>query len=279
MTEGKRSEWPRKSKGTLETHRFNTGTWTPDPHLLLGEFEVETPVRDTNAYFMTDNNTVVTVQVGTTAALRCQVFDVAEHETVSWIRRRDHHIITVGANTYSNDERFQVTFSEKTQDWTLHVRYAQTHDAGIYECQLSAHPPMGVFTTLNVIEAVAEIGGGPERYVQIGSSVQLTCTLKHFTEPPTYVFWFHAEHMVNYDSNNRITVVNSVGESELRISQVTKADSGNYTCQPANARPASVSLHIITGETPAAMQRASATEVQYRLSMALISSLVALIAL
>ena len=40
-------------------------------------------MRDTNAYFMTDNNTVITVQVGTTAALRCQVFDVAEHETVS----------------------------------------------------------------------------------------------------------------------------------------------------------------------------------------------------
>ena len=49
----------------------------------MGEYEVEPPVRDTNAYFMTDNNTVVTVQVGTTAALRCQVFDVAEHETVS----------------------------------------------------------------------------------------------------------------------------------------------------------------------------------------------------
>lgn len=165
------------------------------------------------------------------------------------------------------------------QDWTLHVRYAQTHDAGVYECQLSAHPPIAVFTTLNVIEAVAEIGGGSERYVQIGSSVQLTCTLKYFTEPPTYVFWYHAEHMVNYDSNNRITVANGISESELRISQVTKADSGNYTCQPANARPASVSLHIITGETPAAMQRASATEVQYRLSITLISSLLALVAL
>lgn len=42
--------------------------------------------------------------------------------------------------------------------------------------------------------------------------------------------------------------MNRLGESELRISQVTKADSGNYTCQPANTRPASISLHIITGE-------------------------------
>ncbi|XP_037802864.1 titin-like [Penaeus monodon] len=138
---------------------------------------------------------------------------------------------------------------------------------------------MGVFTTLNVIEAIAEIIGGPERYVQKGSAVRLTCALRQFTEPPTYVFWFHGEHMVNYDSNNRITVLSTTGESELRISDVDKTDSGNYTCQPANARAASVSLHVITGETPAAMQRASATEVQDRLSLALVSALVALIAL
>ncbi|XP_068235251.1 zwei Ig domain protein zig-8-like [Palaemon carinicauda] len=273
-------DWPKVIRGSLDTHKFNSaGTWTPDPNLLLGEYEEEVPTRETKAYFMTENNTVITVQVGTTAALRCQVYDVAEHETVSWIRHRDHHLITVGPNTYSNDERFQVTFSEKMQDWTLHVRYAQPRDAGVYECQLSAHPPIGVFTTLNVIEAIAEIEGGPERYVQTGSSVHLRCTLKHFTEPPTYVFWYHAEHMVNYDANARITVVPRSGESELQISRVTKADSGNYTCQPANARPASISLHVITGETPAAMQRASATEVQYRFSLALISTMVALIAL
>ncbi|XP_042203798.1 T-lymphocyte activation antigen CD86-like [Homarus americanus] len=226
---------------------------------------------------MTGNNTVINVQLGTTAALRCQVFDVAEHETVSWIRRKDHHLITVGDKIYSNDERFQVTHSDHTQDWTLHLHYAQLHDAGVYECQLSAHPPIGVFTSLNIIAAVAEIVGGSEIYVQSGSSVQLTCTLKHFTEPPTYIFWYHAHHMVNYDDNARITVVNGPEQSALRISQVTKGDSGNYTCMPSNARPASVSLHIITGETPAAMQKASANEVQCHLIMALLSSLVALI--
>lgn len=56
-------------------------------------------------------------------------------------------------------------------------------------------------------EAVAEIGGGPERYVQIGSSVHLKCIIKDYTEPPTYVFWYHAEHMVNYDSNKRVSMI------------------------------------------------------------------------
>lgn len=30
---------------------------------------------------------------------------------VSWIRRRDHHLITLGSQTYSNDDRFYVSHS------------------------------------------------------------------------------------------------------------------------------------------------------------------------
>ena len=55
---------------------------TPNPKDLLGLYEEEIPERNTKAFFMTENNTAVTVQVGSTAALRCQVFQVVEHETV-----------------------------------------------------------------------------------------------------------------------------------------------------------------------------------------------------
>lgn len=58
------------------------GLWTPDPRILVGPYEEEAPRRLTNARFLTANNTITTVQVGTTAALRCQINDVAEHETV-----------------------------------------------------------------------------------------------------------------------------------------------------------------------------------------------------
>ena len=37
----------------------------------------------TRAKFITPNNTIVTVQVGNPAALRCRVAEVAETETVS----------------------------------------------------------------------------------------------------------------------------------------------------------------------------------------------------
>lgn len=63
------------------------GLWTPDPRILVGPYEEEAPRRLTNARFLTANNTVTTVQVGTTAALRCQINDVAEHETVRQLFR------------------------------------------------------------------------------------------------------------------------------------------------------------------------------------------------
>ncbi|KAF2356874.1 hypothetical protein FHG87_012375, partial [Trinorchestia longiramus] len=72
------SEYPKTS--SFSPHQGSP--WSPDPDELLGPYEDEAPPRDTEAYFLTPNNTGVTVQVGSTAALRCQVFNVGEHETV-----------------------------------------------------------------------------------------------------------------------------------------------------------------------------------------------------
>jgi hypothetical protein len=57
---------------------------------------------------------------------------------ISWVRRRDWHILTSGMFTYTNDERFQVLHSEGSDDWTLQIKYVQKRDNGTYECQVSA---------------------------------------------------------------------------------------------------------------------------------------------
>ncbi|KAF4525985.1 hypothetical protein B566_EDAN000777 [Ephemera danica] len=54
---------------------------------------------------------------------------------VSWVRRRDWHILTSGVFTYTNDERFQVAHTEGSDDWTLQIKYVQKRDNGTYECQ------------------------------------------------------------------------------------------------------------------------------------------------
>lgn len=55
---------------------------------------------------------------------------------MSWIRHRDIHILTVGAYTYTSDQRFQATHHKETEDWILQIKWVQKRDAGKYECQV-----------------------------------------------------------------------------------------------------------------------------------------------
>ncbi|XP_050692552.1 zwei Ig domain protein zig-8-like isoform X2 [Eriocheir sinensis] len=216
-----------------------------DPSLLVGPWEEQPTVRVTNAVFKGVNGSVVGAQAGTIAKLPCVIQNRADHETVSWIRLRDHHLITVGRQTYSKDARFSVNYDRHRNEWTLHLRYAQARDAGEYVCQLSTHPPMVFISTLTITQASAEIAGGPERYVQEGSSVVLNCSLRQHTQPPEYVFWYHNRTMINFDTNRQVSVRKTMDGSILTLAAVGRTDSGNYTCHPAHARHASITLHII----------------------------------
>lgn len=52
------------------------------------------------------------------------------NKTVSWIRRRDIHILTVGSYTYTSDQRFQATHHKENDEWTLQIKWAQKRDGG-----------------------------------------------------------------------------------------------------------------------------------------------------
>ncbi|KAL7631230.1 UNVERIFIED_CONTAM: hypothetical protein RMT77_018469 [Armadillidium vulgare] len=121
-----------------------------DPSLLLGPWEETPDVRDTQANFQGVNGSHVIAQGGTTANISCVVLNRGDHETVSWIRLRDHHLITVGRQTYSRDERFSVSYNRHSNEWILHLRYVMPRDAGRYVCQLSTHPPMVFVKTLSI---------------------------------------------------------------------------------------------------------------------------------
>ncbi|KAJ9579453.1 hypothetical protein L9F63_024440, partial [Diploptera punctata] len=72
-------------------------------------------------------------------------------DSVSWIRHRDIHILTVGGYTYTSDQRFQANHHRDNEEWTLQIKWAQKRDAGIYECQISTQPVRSYFVNLNIV--------------------------------------------------------------------------------------------------------------------------------
>ncbi|KAI4487572.1 hypothetical protein M0804_005721 [Polistes exclamans] len=73
---------------------------------------------------------------------------------VSWMRKRDMHILSAGILMYTSDLRFQVIHPDKSENWTLQIKSPQERDSGVYECQVSTEPKMSLNYTLNVIEKV-----------------------------------------------------------------------------------------------------------------------------
>lgn len=55
---------------------------------------------------------------------------------VSWMRKRDLHILTSNNFLYTGDQRFSVIQPQDTDEWNLKIEYAQPKDAGTYECQV-----------------------------------------------------------------------------------------------------------------------------------------------
>lgn len=106
-------------------------------------------------------------------------------------------------------------------------------------------------TCVKFAEAEAVIPGGPDIYLRAGSVLKLRCDLMKSTEAPEFVFWYRGDRMVNYDSkaSKHKIIVDMVDAktSLLTIPTITKQDSGNFTCVPANAKPASVMVHVLDG--------------------------------
>ncbi|XP_046441955.1 uncharacterized protein LOC124192604 [Daphnia pulex] len=239
----------------------------------------------------------VVVSVGSTAYLACRVRQLGDRK-VSWIRKRDLHILTFGQVTYTNDARFSVIKSATGDLWTLRIRSVQLRDAGLYECQVSSEPKISKAVRLKVVVSQAYIHGSPEMYIRSGSDISLSCVAKDMPEPPTHFTWYKGlqifstggndghqlfqghgqqqqQQQQQHQNNNKqqtsffgkssimtslsgrkVTIETSQQglENLLLIRNAVAGDSGNYTCIPAGAEPASIVVHVLNGEHPAAMQ-------------------------
>ncbi|XP_061500283.1 nuclear pore complex protein DDB_G0274915 isoform X1 [Anopheles gambiae] len=205
-------------------------------------------------YFDVAASKNVTALLGKTAYLNCRVKNLGNKTMllqVSWVRHRDIHLLTVGRYTYTSDQRFRAIHHPHTEDWSLQIKYPQHRDSGIYECQISTTPHMSHFVHLNVIEPSTEIIGAPDLYIESGSTINLTCVVKDSPEPPAYIFWNHNNAIISYDSpRGGVSVITEKGDtttSFLLIQNARPSDSGQYTCNPSNAKSKSVTVHVLNG--------------------------------
>ncbi|KAG1674867.1 Zwei Ig domain protein zig-8 [Nymphon striatum] len=185
-------------------------------------------------------------------------FDETE-DHVSWIRTRDFHVLTVGLYRYTTDKRFSAIHSEDSNEWTLKISYTNLTDIGTYECQVNSDPKLSYFVSLNVVVPKTKITSAPDLYVRSGSSIRLECIISQSPDPPVFVFWYHDERMINYDvKRSRIKTAHKLNKntarSVLTIDDAGPSDSGNYTCYPSNSKKAHITVHVLNGEKPAAMQ-------------------------
>ncbi|CRK92287.1 CLUMA_CG005851, isoform A [Clunio marinus] len=211
-------------------------------------------------YFDISASKNVTALVGNTAYLNCRVRNLG-NKTVTWIRHRDLHLLTVGKETYTQDQRFQSVHNPHNGDWSLKVLYPQQRDSGVYECQIGTSPPVGYSIVLSVVEPITTIIGGPDMYIDQGSTINLTCIVKHLPEPPPGIYWTHNGEEINYDSpRGGVSVITEKGDittSYLLIQRARSSDSGKYVCLPSNANSQNINVHVLNGEHPAAIQRAA----------------------
>ncbi|TGZ51092.1 Kin of IRRE-like protein 3 [Temnothorax longispinosus] len=190
-------------------------------------------------YFFKDTPQKLTVAIGQAAVLLCRVKNLG-NRTVSWIRKRDLHILTSMSVTYTGDARFTVVGNPETDDWNLRIDYVQPRDAGIYECQVNTEPKIYRAVALKVLgEFPCDFARGEAGGVSLET-----------------------------EKGKRGTT------SKLLITRAQLNDSGNYTCASSKVTPASVMVHVLNGEHPAAMQHGGTGDVNRRLVLLVLIFLV-----
>lgn len=163
--------------------------------------------------------------------------------------------------TYTNDQRFLARHNDNSDEWLLQIISVQSRDAGIYECQVSTEPKISQAYQLTIVSkyskktlatkdilfelhwlsfdigSKAQILANRELFIQSGSDINLTCIAPQAPGPYTQILWFKDTELINDSTRGGIRVVSEqqMKTSDLVISRVLHADSGNYTCAADNS--------------------------------------------
>ncbi|XP_050440584.1 hemicentin-1-like [Adelges cooleyi] len=209
--------------------------------------------------------TNVTARLGESAFLHCTVRNL-QQRPVSWVRRRDWHILSSNVFMYTNDDRFHVLHADNADNWDLQIKYVQKRDAGSYECQVALGTGIAShYFNLEVIVPTARILGREEYHVGKGSTINLICVIKNGSLLTSNVVWIHNGRPIDNSSNNKndyrevkteILQPDNTVQSRLFIRGASPSALGNYTCSAPNTESDTVNVYVSEeGDNIAAIQR------------------------
>lgn len=194
---------------------------------------------------------------GQTALLTCVVRNVG-NKTVSWLRHRHPIPQVLAHNNVSNvrDERITALHVDGSEEFVLRIRHTRLLDTSLYECQVGGAgdaPTIFRIIRLEVVEPQTEILGGPDVYVDRGSTLNVTCVVYAESKAPDYIFWSHQDKIILFEgsetSERSYLLQDRHGRflSRLIVPRMEHGQAGQYTCQPASAPSATVTVHVLNG--------------------------------
>ncbi|KAK3856432.1 hypothetical protein Pcinc_037252 [Petrolisthes cinctipes] len=186
----------------------------------------------------------VTVQVGRTAKLTCQVENLGHYKVlvlvqVAWGYKGTGAVLTVDLQVITNNHHITIQ-REQRSTWVLSINHITMKDQGWYWCQVNTSPPRSITGYLAVVEPPVLEGGDEDVTVSSGDSTNLTCHA-HGNPTPSITWVREDAHSIRLSST--LLVKEVVGET-LALQQVNQDTAGSYLCVASNGHPPSVSKRV-----------------------------------
>ncbi|TRY62580.1 hypothetical protein TCAL_00473 [Tigriopus californicus] len=181
----------------------------------------------------------------------------ATAKLVTWLRHFNPIPQLLALNNLTNikDQRIKAFHTPGTEEFVLRIRHTEINDTGRYECQVAGKVTVSLFRMINldVVEPRTEIIGGPDIYVDRGSTLNVTCAVSAGAQEPGFIFWSKQDKIVQFDggetSKRQHLLKDSRGRSfsRLIIRKIDLDHAGRYTCQPESSPSQSVYVHVLNG--------------------------------